>query len=557
MGIAKRAIHNRVKNVSSNDKINVSSHVARDFLQNSDYFSTPQKVLWEYISNSIDAAQEGIPLVVVVTITSTRIEIIDNGRGMSRSDLKNFFRMHGENKLRTSGKRVRGRFGTGKAAAFGIANSLTIDTVQNNLRNEVSLHRRDIVNAKDGQAFPVLDRIVNEKTEESNGTKVTIQELKIKRQDTNKITQYIEKHLNRYRLRVKVIINDHECQYHEMPFIEEFKFPCPDDLTDDLGEVLLTIKVSPTPLDEETNGIDVLSHGIWHATTLAGIERREKANLLFGEIDVPALEDKEWEIAPFDNTRSNTLNIQSYVVIALYSWIADELEKVRTFIVEKDRERRKSEEAKQLAKEAQRIAEILNEDFQQQEMELQLARQVARRSGDINVSEVLSEEGQLTPGGGTTASPWQETGAPHGNGKRSTLAGDGDFPRPRPNLRTGNEQGSPKDVSQGKEKKRRGIFSIDYENATINGYRSRYDSQSKTIFINLDHPQIARAFRVANGKADDPQFRIACYEIAAVEYALAIPFEKIEADELNDPADALYEVKETINRITRKLMAII
>ena len=38
--------------------------------------------------------------------------------------------MHGENLQRKKGKRTRGRFGTGKSAAFGIANTLEIDTIK-------------------------------------------------------------------------------------------------------------------------------------------------------------------------------------------------------------------------------------------------------------------------------------------------------------------------------------------------------------------------------------------------------------------------------------------
>ena len=53
---------------------------------------------------------------------------------------------------------------------------------------------------------------------------------------------------------------------------------------------------------------------------------------------------------------------------------------------------------------------------------------------------------------------------------------------------------------------------------------------------------------------DARQFREMCYEIAAVEYAMVLPHEKVEKDEIYDASDALYDVRETINRITRRFM---
>lgn len=83
---------------------------------------------------------------------------------MFRKGLSSFFQMHGENILRKQGKRVRGRFGTGKCAAFGLANSLCIDTTQAGSRNVVELHRQDSEQAQNGEPFPVKDVKVNKPT---------------------------------------------------------------------------------------------------------------------------------------------------------------------------------------------------------------------------------------------------------------------------------------------------------------------------------------------------------------------------------------------------------
>ena len=170
--------------MSTQQSIQVTSHVARDFLQNAAYFNTMSKVVWEYVANSLDAAKDGIIVVIAIEITNHEVRISDNSRGMSRNELSKFFQMHGENLLRKQGRRVRGRFGTGKCAAFGLANFLRIDTIQAGLRNVVELHRKDIERAQSGEPFFVQDIEENQPTHEDDGTIIIIRELNIKRWQT-------------------------------------------------------------------------------------------------------------------------------------------------------------------------------------------------------------------------------------------------------------------------------------------------------------------------------------------------------------------------------------
>ena len=53
---------------------------------------------------------------------------------------------------------------------------------------------------------------------------------------------------------------------------------------------------------------------------------------------------------------------------------------------------------------------------------------------------------------------------------------------------------------------------------------------------------------------DESRFLEVCYEVAAVEYAIALPYEKLEKDELYPAEDALFDVKETIDRVTKRFM---
>ena len=495
--------------------IEVTSHVARDFIQNAAYFNTMPKVVWEYVANSLDVIKDNIHTVIAVELTSHEVSISDNGRGMSRSEIGGFFQMHGENILRKQGRRVRGRFGTGKCAAFGLANTLHIDTVQAGIRNVVELHREDIEQAQGGDPFSVRDIVVNEPTDEDDGTIVLIREFNIKRQNVDKVISYIEHHLSRYRTRAHVTVNGHVCKFKEPPFVTQFeRFP-PAEVAKHIGDVSLNVKMSPAQLDDDARGIDVLSHGIWHETTLAGIERKEHANQIFGRIDVPILEDGEWPIPAFDNTRNNTLNRQNPVVVVLLGWLSKELEEIRLELVRQASEKRQSEMEAKLTKEANRISDILNRDFAQQEMELEMTQRVKRPSG------------RSVPG------------------KTS---------RPKPTTPQGNKPKPRKNQNGGDEKRGKAIFSIEFERFTAEQNRSRYAGDTKTIFINLDHPQIASAFESGGNTTDSQQFREVCYEAAAVEYAIALPYEKLEKDELYPAEDALFDVRETIDRVTKRFI---
>ncbi len=542
----------------SAQKIAVTSHVSRDLLQSAAVFNSASKIVWEYVSNSLDAARDNQLVNVVVTVKSDSIIIADDGRGMSRSELVDFFKMHGVNTQRRRGKRVRGRFGTGKSAAFGLANNLVVDTVQNGLHNYVTLTRADIERVSDGSDIPVRDVVVNEKTNKKTGTTIEVSRFNSRRRhNIEKILSYVERHLSRYKGRAHVTINGHACKFEELPCTKLIKRYPPAHLRELTDNITLYIKVSPVQLDENRNGIDIFSNGIWHETTLVGIENKERSQFIFGEVDVPALEEKEWEIPPFDNTRSMKLNHGAPVVVMLLGWISEELEQIRRELVEEEKERRKSEQTRKLAREAKRIANILNEDFIQQELELERARRLRSKHGSELVGENSSENGDVTPGGGDIPSEYQEAGNPHGNGSRGSEAGEGDTPRPGPSLIEGNEPGSKKKTMKGRDKRRRSVFSLDYENGAETRPRSRYSSMDKTIYINLDHPQISRALQESNNNIYGKQFREMCYEVASVEYALALEYERINKEDVVDPSDALYDVRDTINRITRRFVEVL
>jgi hypothetical protein len=80
--------------------------------------------------------------------------------------------------------------------------------------------------------------------------------------------------------------------------------------------------------------------------------------------------------------------------------------------------------------------------------------------------------------------------------------------------------------------------------------RSVYDEASKVILINLDHPMVEAALGL--GAVEDVAFRRLSYEIAFGQYALAVSQEFLKRDPDLTADDVLYEVRDTMRRITRR-----
>jgi hypothetical protein len=81
--------------------------------------------------------------------------------------------------------------------------------------------------------------------------------------------------------------------------------------------------------------------------------------------------------------------------------------------------------------------------------------------------------------------------------------------------------------------------------------RAKYVSDERTIYINLDHPQLVAA-RGA-GPVEDPTFRRLAYEVAFTEYSIALATELAQLDGYYiDPTDPIFDIAETLNRLARK-----
>src|ERR1700722_18228436 len=201
------------------EQLVVRTHIGRDLLQMAGLFKNERSAVWEYVVNGLQYVEAGVNPVVKVTIDSRhkRITIRDNGRGMNWQGLQNFFVMHGENADRKEGKAGRGRFGTGKCAAFGIASVLRITTVQSGRRSTVELTREEIEAMTSGDEILVRGLEKDVTTCDPNGTLVEIDQVHLRSMDQAGIIRYIEQHLAQWPKSASVFVNNHECEVSEPP----------------------------------------------------------------------------------------------------------------------------------------------------------------------------------------------------------------------------------------------------------------------------------------------------------------------------------------------------
>ena len=80
--------------------------------------------------------------------------------------------------------------------------------------------------------------------------------------------------------------------------------------------------------------------------------------------------------------------------------------------------------------------------------------------------------------------------------------------------------------------------------------RAKYVREERTIYVNLDHPQIS----AAKGRSgiEDPVFRRLAYEVAFAEYAIALASELAAQEEYIEPTDPIFDIRDTLNRMARR-----
>ena len=531
----------------------VTSHVGRDLLASAAAFKTEAAAVWEYVVNGLQYVDRGTtPRVSVQVQQADRvISISDNGRGMTDKDLQHFFTMHGENLDRLKGRPGRGKFGTGKSAAFGIGKTLRVDSVRDGHRNVVLL-TRDMIEHSGGKEISVDWLTRNERVDSPNGTIIFIEAIVLEQIRTAPIIEYIERHLQAFRaVAPEVAVNEHVCAYREPEIQEEYTFGPSAQQSQVLGDVRLIIKVARAPLPDAEQGVVITAGpGNLVAVEKAGTENKEFGAYLLGEIDVPALDNPSVPIEPYDTSRSLQLNLEHPVAGVLVGFIGSKLEQVRTDLVRRAKEARRSEQARRLEIQGQKIAELLNNDFNTVRDRLTNIKTVTAKSGSAGARFGGAKAGDDNPD--SWVSGTQQKGRvdkdakEHNRGEgRGRLAPD--IPATGESDPEGKDPIDPAGTGNGARRRPRGGFQVVYRNLGRSEHRSRYEEHSLSILINLDHPVLSAA--LVDSSVEDTSVRRLSYEIAFSEYAMALGYELIKQDPNMPADDLLYEVRSSLNRV--------
>ena len=545
--------------MSATMKLVVKSHVARDLIQSAGLFKSDKLVVWEYVSNGLQYVGAGTNPVVKVSLDSRkkRISIQDNGRGMDMNGLQNFFVMHGENLDRKEGRPGRGRFGTGKSAAFGIAEVLRITTVRNGKRSQVELKRSSIEAVSSEDPIPLEVHESEKSVSAPSGTLIEIEGVHLRSLDQAGIIHYIERHLARWPKNATVFVNNHECEFNEPPVASEYRFTPEGEAFEKLGDVELVIKVSKSFLEDDLRGVSVFSNSVWHETTLGGSEGREMSQYIFGEIDVPALDDDKSPVAPFDVSRSMQLNPENEIVRALHAFVGNRVEEVRRALMDADKKRKAEEDTKKLVEQASEIARVINEDFEAFRQRVAKVRAKTRGpnlSQDDQGGDNLGDD--LIFGSDIPAIITAPRGGPGINGPPNDIdvppTPGPEIPPFNPSVEAQENAEEKGRLANGAKPRRRpsGGFRVEFKDMGEVSNRAEYIEAEQAIHVNLEHPQIAAA--KGNFSIEDPSFKRLAYEVAFSEYAIAIAQLKIKSGDCSDLTDPIVEIRETLNRITRK-----
>ena len=148
-------------------------------------YSTLNPALAEIISNSYDADATNVTVTLIEEKDVPKgIKVEDDGMGLSYDEINDKFLLIGRNRRDDLGdvpspkyKRYStGKKGLGKLALFGLANTITISTIQNGKLNAFVLDWDDLMAAK-GDYQPRAT-ITNKNTTKASGTVITMTGLK-------------------------------------------------------------------------------------------------------------------------------------------------------------------------------------------------------------------------------------------------------------------------------------------------------------------------------------------------------------------------------------------
>ena len=547
----------------NNLRTGMTTHAGRSLLQEAARFSNEGKAVGEYVKNSWQYTDHDPTVEILVDQENKSIRIIDDSNGMDKDDInKRFLVLHQENIERAKGKIGRGEFGTGKIAALGIGEILRVRTVRNKKINEFEIRRKDC-DAKISEKEVKVHWIKpNEDTSEKNGTIIDILKFRQKRQiKTNSIKEFLQsKTLTEtvYEHNIKLFLQAEELKKKEIPFSEEIKANTEGEFKKIIGDAEISIKVASKKLDEDERGIKIFTKGIYKAFIKNPSARYSE--FIFGECSCDKLIDENQDPPIFDSSRREELNPDNELAKKFQEFVLIEVDKVRKKLEKEANAKRDKEKEEALRKEAEKMKDFFNSDYKEQELELQKRAVKARGNIDEKDKDLPSlGETKIVVGkdiGVNIVDGDGNAGVFEGRGDGE--GGDGDGRGKEGGVLEKTDEETKHKGTERKTKKRRsgGGFNITFENLGSSDYRAKYEDDTRTIIVNLDHPFLKKIEEMAGDRTSTKYMRPA-WEAALFEYAAAITTQKGSSNMLDDSlSDGVIEMQERVDTLLRKMTAL-
>jgi Histidine kinase-, DNA gyrase B-, and HSP90-like ATPase len=335
---------------------NVVEHLGLKLYQNK-----PTRVIAELVANSWDADSAHVHVNLSFETEARWVAVLDDGNGMTRHELATSYLIIGRARRKNAidrsrgGRRLMGRKGIGKLAAFGIARTVEVVTsaIQDDkpivhwLRfdldallakgdGEVSYEPELVVEGEDLETIPVekdgtgqvaaWKELIEKKKTEKTGTLLLMSDLSIKRAISD--AQLMDSLGTRFTVTVKedfeVFVNSEIVTSQNA--LPEFDFRVPPsgysvDTIEGNREVrhwVGFVKSASWPQDEA--GVGVYSHGkiAQDRPFTFGVKGKEIfTRYMFGVVEADWLDDLQRDLISTDRT---SINWEDTEVEALYAW---------------------------------------------------------------------------------------------------------------------------------------------------------------------------------------------------------------------------------------------
>lgn len=531
------------------------ANLGKTILQIAAQFADVGSAIYEYIINSLEYRESPDGCKILVSVTKDEVVISDNSMGMDKEYLNNFFTLSADN-LARKGKQAswlkRGQFGTGKIAAFGIADELVVETVRNGKKNKYRITRDNILKSpQDSGEIPVEALIDDKPVDDPNGTIIYIKKLNVK-VSTNEIIRKIEREISPYRDHdIQIAVNNHICEFKQLDIVNTYIFPSEGEVKERYGNFDLVINISRVPLDKFDQGVMIFSGKNRIAREDCQVTSKECGNLINGKVEINNFELAIDNVEPINQTRNLELNQNHKGAKELILFMGPKLEKVRKELLQKRNDERETLQSKKLTQLTNELSEKFNKQWNNLKKQLD---EIRLGSNAKSVNSIFLEPGDdenletLVFGEGVSVTT--EENIRYGDSEHNQSVTS----EPQSTL-TESSEGSKeaKKVSAKQNTRRRAGFLVDHDSLGPDEQRSIYTKADLKIIINTDHPSVVACLKSCNGDVENLTFKRLIFEIAFREFEHAIGQEMISDNDLYPPSDLLFEMRTHYDKIARVL----